>query len=158
MYLRCSPAIGGATVGARLTPSHYRSTTNISLQGPVQTRSIAMASFNLAAAAAAHLGPDFLDAFQPAGPVAARDQTPGHLIARNDSSVPTVNLFLDNPIESLEYAASVIDACVDQTTYAIQCTDGIYGCGANAMVSPTNNQEPFQFQYYTNRKLTSICV
>ncbi|KAL2131060.1 hypothetical protein VTI74DRAFT_5599 [Chaetomium olivicolor] len=100
-------------------------------------------AFNLAGAVGANT--EFLNAFQlsgPAsGPVAARGQFPGLVVARNDSesSVPTVNMFIDGKSRSMKYAASIIDACAAQTTYALRCTSGpVYlgssVCGANAPV------------------------
>ena len=100
-----------------------------------------MASLNLAAAVGANVNPEFLNAFHPAGPVAARGQAPG-LVARNDSSVPTVNIFLDNIEPDLEFAASIVDACVAETTYALHCTAGpAFYCDPDSPVSPTNNHK-----------------
>ena len=101
--------------------------------------------FNLALASGANIPAEFLDAFNvPSAPVAARNpaQFSRLVVPRNDSSVPTVNLFIDGYSPSLKYAASVIDACVDQTTYALRCTSapsyiGTATCGPNAPVSPT---------------------
>jgi hypothetical protein len=88
------------------------------------------------AAAVGNLKPNFLDVFQSDGPVAARGQAP-RLVGRNSSSVPTVNMFFNNDGTSYEFAASIIDACIDKTTYAIRCTAPAYkdGCGAYIEVS-----------------------
>lgn len=99
-----------------------------------------MAAFNLAAAVAG-ANNDFLNAFQQSGPVAARGELSRLVVARNDSSVPTINMFIDGESPSMGYAASIIDACVDQTTYALRCTSGPSYipetlCGADAIVSP----------------------
>ncbi len=98
--------------------------------------------FNLALSAGANT--EFLNVFNgPTGPVAAR--SPGQfsrlVVPRNDSSVPTVNLFIDGLSPSMKYAASVVDACTDETTYALRCTSapsfiGTSTCGPNAPVSP----------------------
>lgn len=80
-------------------------------------------AFNLAAAAG---GPtELLDAFLPGapGPIAGRSQFP-QLAARNDSSVPTVNLFIDGASPAMKYDASIVDVCGDRTTYAIHCSTG----------------------------------
>jgi len=104
---------------------------------------IAMA-LHLAALAAGGANTDFLNAFQPsAEKVAARSEFPKAVVARNDSGVPTVNMFVDGGSSDLEYAASVIGACNGQTTYAIRCTAGSdtpsflleNPCGPNAVVS-----------------------
>ena len=53
----------------------------------------------------------------------------------------TVNLFINDGFDGdAGYAASVIGACVDQTTYALQCTSGppevgSETCGPDAVVS-----------------------
>ena len=64
------------------------------------------------------------------------------LNTRNTSSSgnDTVNLFLDALYEDFEYGASIVEACADQTVYAIQCTDGpayvgSETCGPNGAVS-----------------------
>jgi hypothetical protein len=96
------------------------------------------AALNVATAAAGNLKADVLDGFQPDRPVAARGQAPT-LVGRNNSNVPTVNIFIDSGgVSSFKYAASIIDACVDKTTYAIRCTAPSYqeGCGADVEVSP----------------------
>ncbi len=119
--------------------------------------------FNLALSAAG-ANTEFLNAFNvPTGPVAAR--SPGQfsrlVVPRNDSSVPTVNLFIDAAYSSAQYAASVVDACKDQTTYALRCTSGpsfvgTATCGPNAPVSPPalTIHNPFQShppcKYHTN--------
>jgi len=52
----------------------------------------------------------------------------------------TVNLFINDGLDgNAGYAASIVGACVDQTTYAIQCTSGeaymsISLCGTAAPV------------------------
>ncbi|KAK4464943.1 hypothetical protein QBC42DRAFT_294589 [Cladorrhinum samala] len=104
---------------------------------------IAMA-LHLAALAAGGANTDFLNAFQPsAEKVAARSEFPKAVVARNDSGVPTVNMFVDGGSSDLEYAASVIGACNGQTTYAIRCTAGSdtpsflleNPCGPNAVAA-----------------------
>lgn len=65
--------------------------------------------------------------------------------ARNNSATPTargdtVNMFVDSLYDDVEFAASVVTACVDQTVYAIQCTSapssiGTKTCGPNGPVS-----------------------
>ncbi|KAK3901527.1 hypothetical protein C8A05DRAFT_34800 [Staphylotrichum tortipilum] len=94
-------------------------------------------AFNLATAAG---GPtDLLDALFPGalGPISGRSQLP-QLAARNDSSVPTVNLFIDGVSPAMKYAASIVDVCGDRTTYALHCSSGPSAlqasgvCGASA--------------------------
>jgi hypothetical protein len=51
----------------------------------------------------------------------------------------TVNIFIDSTNEDWEYAASIIEACSDQTVLALQCTSGgdfvgTETCGPNAAV------------------------
>ncbi|RYP60245.1 hypothetical protein DL770_010032 [Monosporascus sp. CRB-9-2] len=72
------------------------------------------------------------------GPVAR------HYVAvrqNGDSSDDTIDMFIDNYYSEYEvsYAASVINACRDMTTLALQCTAGPsfiddLGCGSNAPV------------------------
>ncbi|KAG7286260.1 hypothetical protein NEMBOFW57_008568 [Staphylotrichum longicolle] len=96
-------------------------------------------AFNLANSAGANT--DFLNAFQAPGPdVAARGQFPRLVVARNGSSVPTVNMFIDGELPSLEYAASIVDVCGGETTFALRCTSGpayipSKQCGADAVVA-----------------------
>jgi hypothetical protein len=66
--------------------------------------------------------------------------------ARNDSTPAknTVNIFIDSHKE-FKFGASIVGACADQTTFAIQCTSapasvsgtavGSETCGPNAVVS-----------------------
>src|SRR5690349_14510479 len=75
------------------------------------------------------------------------------LNARNASTTPTtpgdsVNMFIDSTYEDAEYAASIISACGDRTTYAVRCTsvpdDIDQDCGPNGIVSfnsPRNIKE-----------------
>lgn len=79
--------------------------------------------------------------------------------ATNDSTAPdnstvkppTVNLFLDVLEGDYGWGASIVTACVDQTVYAIQCTQGpkTVGskvCGPSAQVhtrSPILNSKNF---------------
>lgn len=68
--------------------------------------------------------------------------------ARNNSATPaprgdTVNMFVDSLYDDVEFAASIITACVDQTVYAIQCTSapssiGTESCGPNGIVSSSS--------------------
>jgi hypothetical protein len=104
-------------------------------------------AFHLAEVAGANT--DLLNAFHPAGPVAARGQFARAVVPRNDSSaVPTVNMFIDGASESMEWAASIVDACGGQTTYALRCTSGPSymmdqtTCGSNA---PVSFQQPQQY-------------
>ncbi len=61
----------------------------------------------------------------------------GSALAQNN----TVNLFINDGFDGdAGYAASVIGACVDQTTYALRCTSGppevgSETCGPDAVVS-----------------------
>lgn len=61
----------------------------------------------------------------------------GSALAQNN----TVNLFINDGFDgNAGYAASVVGACVDQTTYAIRCTSGpafvgSLACGSAAEVS-----------------------
>lgn len=55
------------------------------------------------------------------------------------SSGPSVSLFMDADDNDFEFAASIVEACVSTTVYAIQCTSypGGYStdiCGRNAPV------------------------
>ena len=96
-------------------------------------------AFNLANAAGANT--DFLNAFHVGGAdVAARGQFPRLVVARNDSNVPTINMFIDGESPRLKYAASIVDVCGGETTFALRCTSGpayipSRQCGANAVVS-----------------------
>ncbi|KAK1750082.1 hypothetical protein QBC47DRAFT_418385 [Echria macrotheca] len=84
-------------------------------------------AFNLAGAAfkgVNGVNGDLVNAFQPTPAVAARSQFPKAVVPRNDSNVPTINMFVDGVDEDMEYAASIIDVCPERTTYAIQCTSG----------------------------------
>lgn len=102
-------------------------------------------ALNLAAGLAGAGTPDlFSGVFLPAAPVAVRGlphHAPRMVVPRNDSSVPTVNMFIDGASPRMQYAASIVDVCADTTTYALQCTSGpstiLSGaCGANAPVRP----------------------
>jgi hypothetical protein len=88
--------------------------------------------------AAVGAGVDLLQAFQLNTPVAGRSNIQT-LVARNDSG-STANLFIDAHSPDMEYAASIVEACSEQTVYAIQCTKGPSvgeaTCGPNAPVSP----------------------
>ena len=61
----------------------------------------------------------------------------GSALAQNN----TVNLFINDAFNgNAGYAASVVGACVDQTTYAIRCTSGpayvgSLACGSAGAVS-----------------------
>jgi hypothetical protein len=63
--------------------------------------------------------------------------------ARQNSSTTsndTVNMFIDGASSEFEYGASIVEACADQTIYAIQCTSapsyyGLETCGPNGAVS-----------------------
>jgi len=61
----------------------------------------------------------------------------GSTLAQNN----TVNLFINDGFDgNAGYAASVVGACVDQTTYAIRCTSGpadvgSLTCGSAGVVS-----------------------
>jgi hypothetical protein len=62
------------------------------------------------------------------------------LAPRNETAMSsdTVNLFIDAIDENFGYAASIVEACVEQTVYALQCTSGNVGsatCGPNGAVS-----------------------
>lgn len=61
--------------------------------------------------------------------------------AQDNSSVPTVNMFIDDGLDGDEsYAASIVCAGASETIYALQCTDegsmgvGSATCGPNAEV------------------------
>jgi hypothetical protein len=63
------------------------------------------------------------------------------VVPRNDSAVPTVNIFVDGAERDMGFAASVVDVCADATTYALRCTSGppslmSVACGANVEVRP----------------------
>jgi hypothetical protein len=54
---------------------------------------------------------------------------------RQDSGEDTINLFIDARDPDNEYAVSIVNACVSETVYAIQCTSGTEdGCGSNGPV------------------------
>lgn len=64
--------------------------------------------------------------------------------AQDNSSVPTINMFIDDGLDGDEsYAASIVCAGASETIYAIQCTDegsmgvGSATCGPDAEVHPT---------------------
>ncbi|KAK4164364.1 hypothetical protein QBC43DRAFT_50025 [Cladorrhinum sp. PSN259] len=110
--------------------------------------------------AAAGANADFLSVFQPTGRVAARGQHPKLVVARNDSSVPTINMFIDGDtsLGSFKYAGSIIDACVDRTTYALRCTSGpsfvgANTCGPNAqIVTVTSGADFYRISTATSTK------
>lgn len=63
--------------------------------------------------------------------------------AQDNSSVPTINMFIDDGLDGDEsYAASIVCAGASETIYAMQCTDegsmgvGSATCGPNAEVRP----------------------
>ncbi|KAK3331377.1 hypothetical protein B0H66DRAFT_546418 [Apodospora peruviana] len=100
-------------------------------------------AYNLLAAAGADN--TFLDAFKPAAVAARGDShfSSNNILARqnNNSSnaVPTVNMFIDSESPDNKFAASIVNACRDQTTYAMRCTSGpstqtFDVCGPNAPV------------------------
>jgi len=73
------------------------------------------------------------------------------------SSDNTVQLFIDDALNGKgRYAASVVNACKDQTVYAIQCTSDTGGyvgsrtCGAAAPVRNLGTHDK-----RTNQKLTT---
>ncbi|KAI0551424.1 hypothetical protein F4679DRAFT_582592 [Xylaria curta] len=62
----------------------------------------------------------------------------------------TVNLFIDaagDDTSDYKYAASVVEACVSHTIYALQCTEGAAGiCGSDVPVATiTENASQFSF-------------
>lgn len=68
----------------------------------------------------------------------------GLAAAQNSSSAdPTVNLFINDAYGGqLDFAASIVTACADQTVYALQCTSGPASidsdvCGSNGVVRRT---------------------
>ncbi|KAH8884336.1 hypothetical protein GQ53DRAFT_662066 [Thozetella sp. PMI_491] len=79
----------------------------------------------------------------------------GTVVLRNDSNSQndTVNLFLANLDTSWEYAASIVGACADQTTYALQCTSGDYYVGTETC-GPHANACPSTFAF-TSSDVTS---
>lgn len=101
-------------------------------------------ALNLAAGLAGAGTPELLNAFLPAAPVAVRGlphHAPRMVVPRNDSSVPTVNMFIDGVSPRMKYAASIVDVCAGTTTFALQCTSGPSSltsgvCGANGVVRP----------------------
>lgn len=101
-------------------------------------------ALNLAAGLAGAGTPELLNAFLPAAPVAVRGlphHAPRMVVPRNDSSVPTVNMFIDGVSPRMQYAASIVDVCAGTTTFALQCTSGPSSltsgvCGANGVVRP----------------------
>lgn len=102
-------------------------------------------ALNLVAGLAGTTAPEgLLNAFLPAAPVAVRGlphHAPRMVVPRNDSSVPTVNMFIDGASPEMKYAASIVDVCADTTTFALRCTAGpstiISGaCGSNGPVRP----------------------
>lgn len=63
--------------------------------------------------------------------------------AQGNSSVPTINMFIDDGLDGDEsYAASIVCAGPSETIYAMQCTDegsmgvGSATCGPDAEVRP----------------------
>lgn len=63
--------------------------------------------------------------------------------AQDNSSVPTINMFIDDGLDGDEsYAASIVCAGPSETIYAMQCTDegsmgvGSATCGPDAEVRP----------------------
>lgn len=64
--------------------------------------------------------------------------------AQDNSSVPTINMFIDDGLDGDEsYAASIVCAGASETIYAVHCTDegsvgvGSATCGPDAEVRPT---------------------
>ncbi|OIW23848.1 hypothetical protein CONLIGDRAFT_637090 [Coniochaeta ligniaria NRRL 30616] len=84
-------------------------------------------SFNAIAAVGA--GTDLFQAIQLDAPLAGRSNI-RTLVARNDSSGSTVNLFIDALSPDMQYAASIVEACVERTVYAIHCTKGPSSIGS----------------------------
>ncbi|ELR05338.1 hypothetical protein VC83_06531 [Pseudogymnoascus destructans] len=90
-----------------------------------------------------------------------KDQTPAPfpvLNVRNNSATPTargntVNLFIDSESEEIEFAASIITACVDHTVYAIQCTKAPASIGTNCgpdgqeILTITEGSAVYQWDY-----------
>lgn len=93
-------------------------------------------SFNAIAAAGAGQS-ELLQFFEHGAPVAGRTM----LHARNGTD-PTINLFIDAVSPKMQYAASIVEVCVERTVYAIHCTSGPVGsatCGPNAQVRPLHS-------------------
>jgi hypothetical protein len=87
------------------------------------------------------------------------------------SDYPTVNMFIDGYSPKFEYAASVINACKDSTTYALQCTAGpksIYvselglslaaPCGPTATVSISHPQHVSSLSVLTRPQPDTVIV
>src|SRR3954453_21560072 len=75
------------------------------------------------AAQAGSIGGFIVPGLTPRAPVPA----PYPVIhARNDTNTRnnTVNLFVEASGNDYEFAASIVEACVETTVYAIQCTKG----------------------------------
>ncbi|RYC65234.1 hypothetical protein CHU98_g997 [Xylaria longipes] len=85
----------------------------------------------------------------------------GALEARDGPS--TVNLFIDATdadTYDYEYAASVVDACVSRTVYALRCTSGPSEfCGANAAIATvTENASLYSFSSAVETKTAGVEV
>ncbi|KAK5657208.1 hypothetical protein OQA88_3266 [Cercophora sp. LCS_1] len=116
-------------------------------------------AFNFAGNAIAGANSPFLDAFKP-NPVAARsNRFTKPIVARNDSDVPTVNMFVDGADEDMKYVASIVDVCTDKTTFALRCTSGpAYlpsgACGSNGLeVTLTSGPAIYQFSTFTETRV-----
>ncbi|KAI0458111.1 hypothetical protein F5B21DRAFT_461345 [Xylaria acuta] len=75
----------------------------------------------------------------------------------------TVNIFIDAmdaDINEYEYAASVVDACVSYTVYALQCTSGAADfCGANVPAATvTENASEYKFSSTAATKTAGVEV
>lgn len=69
--------------------------------------------------------------------------------AQDNSSIPTINMFIDDGLDGDEsYAASIVCAGASETIYAVQCTDegtvdvGSATCGPDAQVRPLLDTQP----------------
>lgn len=118
---------------------------------------------------AASAEPELAGFFLPSDPRHVTARGPGRFLsARNDSSIPTVNMFMDGESPSMKWAASIVDACIDQTTYALQCTSGPSSlsfsgvCGANIEVSslppPLVHISPFVSVHITPHPIQPVTV
>lgn len=80
----------------------------------------------------------------------------------NGTTGPTISLFMDSADDDFHFAASIVDACVSTTVYAIQCTSHpsrsyTDACGPNAPVPPPPPSSPHPShrpQLTSHQKLT----
>ncbi|KAI1755682.1 hypothetical protein F4782DRAFT_486435 [Xylaria castorea] len=73
----------------------------------------------------------------------------------------TVNIFIDasgDDTSDYKYAASIVEACVSHTIYALQCTEGAAGiCGSNVPVA-TVTENASQYSFSSSAQTTTAGI